>query len=52
MHCAAGVALREGERPIAGPARFGCRVSERLAQRAIFRGMKKLLILGMGTPNR
>jgi hypothetical protein len=52
MHRAAGVALREGERTVAAPVRASDRVSERRAQRAIFRAMKKLLILGMGTPNR
>jgi hypothetical protein len=47
-----GVAPREGERTVAGPVRSGDRVSERRAQRAIFRAMKKLVILEKEAPNR
>jgi hypothetical protein len=47
-----GVALRKGERTIAGPVRASDRASELRAQRAIFRAMKKLLILEKAAPNR
>jgi len=43
-----GVALREGERTIAGPVRASDRASELRAQGAIFHAMKKPLILVVG----